>query len=147
MASLRPRYEGLHIPAKAGAAIGAGTFVKSKSDAGNTQGQDYVVVHCGAGEHALGVAQNDVTTAQLTQDANSVERDVHVIRRPCIARVVPSHAFSPGDPVASDANGKATLAAAGDHVNGYAVCGCGSSDDFVEVELTDAQIPPTDTDA
>lgn len=142
MAALQPRYDSGHVPATVADPVVAGTFVKSKSDAGNTQGQEYVVETCGAGERAFGVAQNDVTQAQLdNQNVNSQELRVTVNRPPCIARVVPAASLTAGDAVTSDNDGKAVGATPGDAINGYAMCDCGSSDAFVEIDLVPGLVP------
>lgn len=60
------------------------------------------VVLCGAGESALGVLQNDPNTSEAC--------DVMVFG---ITKVVVSGALNAGDPIASDASGKAKAAVAG----------------------------------
>lgn len=106
MGGLRARYDGLRVTASAAAALVAGTFVKATGS--TTQGGEYSITTCGSGDRPFGVAEADVTTAQLTQDTNSVERRVDVIRKPAIARVVPGATISgPGLQLQSDSLGRA----------------------------------------
>jgi len=141
MTALRPRYEaGGHVPAVASAAIVGGTFVAIDGSgtplAATTQGGEYIVKTCGAGAWAFGVAVQDVTSAQLAQDSNSVEQRVDVVRAGAIARVVPGATLAtPGTAVKSDASGRAVAQGGTGVIVGYTVTACLSSDPFVEVAL------------
>lgn len=137
MTALRPRYEAEgHIPATTTNAIVGGTFVAPDSSATPAQGGEYVVKTCGAGAWALGVAVQDVTSAQLTQDTNSVEQRVDVVTRPCVARVKPGATLATvGTAVKSDASGQAVAQGGTGVILGYTLTTCVSTDAFVEVAL------------
>ncbi len=108
---LRARFQaGKNVPARAGAALVAGTFVKisaTKDADGN-----YMVATCGLGDRCFGVTEEDVTTAQLAQSAHSVEQIVNVVRKGAIARVVPGANVNHGDAIIANASGKAIPLAA-----------------------------------
>lgn len=108
---LRARFNPGHsVPARAAAALVAGTFVKisaNKDADGN-----YQVVTCGLGDRCFGVTEEDVTTAQLAQSAHSVEQLVNVVRKGVIARIVPGANITHGQALQSDAQGRAIPLAA-----------------------------------
>lgn len=130
---LRARFNpGNNVPAQAAAALVAGTFVKING--AKTADGDYNVVQCTAGAQALGVTEEDVTSGQLAQSAESVEQRVNVVRN-CIARVLVGTDVTAGEQVTSDANGKVKPAGTGDYINGIALDTKTTSDPFVEVAL------------
>ena len=81
---------------------------------------------CGADKKALGVAVYDASVG----DAVSVAVEGRVI-------VTAGGAVAVGDPVASDANGKAIVASTVDvgKVNGFARTASGADGDLIEIEL------------
>jgi hypothetical protein len=102
---MRARFNpGNNVPARASAALVAGTFVKVSAD--KDSDGNYQVATCGLGERCLGVTEEDVTTAQLSQSAHSVEQLVNVVRK-CIARVVPGASITAGQAIQSDSQGRA----------------------------------------
>jgi len=133
--SLRARFQpGKNVPAKASAAIVAGTFVKISAD--KDSDGNYVIAHCVAGDRAFGVTEEDVTSTQISnENAHSVELLANIIRDGAIARVVPAATMSAATLVSSDANGKAVAATSGAYIVGATVEACTSTDAFVEVEL------------
>ena len=81
---------------------------------------------CGADKKAVGVALYDASTG----DAVSIAQEGRVI-------VTAGGAVAVGDPIASDANGKAITATTVDvgKVNGFARTAAAAADDLIELDI------------
>jgi hypothetical protein len=131
MTQLNARFKpGENVPVFASAAqILAGRFVKFTAK--STQG-DYTGVHCTAAVKSSGVAEYD--SAPTTQDANSQERRVNLVRRGAIARVEAGAAVAALAEVESDSVGRAVTLASG-AVQGRALTAAAAAGDIIEVDL------------
>lgn len=86
------------------AVVNEGRFVKISGS--KTADSAYPVLQCGLGERAFGVSENN-TADPATEKASSWRLDVAINRRPSVVRMAVGAAISQGDPIQSDANGKA----------------------------------------
>lgn len=122
---------GANVPGFASAAqVLAGRFVKIVAD--KSVNGDYCVGHAGAGEWALGVAEQD--SAVTTEPALSVERRINISRGGISRVLVGSGGLTAGGPVKSDSVGKAIAQGGSGVIVGYAM-ETASADEYAEIAL------------
>jgi hypothetical protein len=132
MAEMIARFKpGQNIPAFCTAQVEAGRFLKITGN--KTTNGDYSAAHAGAGEYAFGVSERN--SGPTTDPATSWTRRVNVVRRGAVARVESGAAIAAGDPIKSDATGRAIPQAGSGVILGYAMSHVTAAAQVVEVDL------------